>query len=94
MEVVGVPGEQFSVHGSPSFTNEGDSGRRLHRHFCPRCGTTVMVEAEGFPGMALVMGGTLDDTTWLRPTMALFCERAQPWLEDRAEMKTFARMPS
>ena len=94
MEVVAVPGERFSLRGSPStFTNEGNSGRKLHRHFCPRCGTVVMVEAEGFPGMALVMGGTLDDTAWLRPTMALFCERAQPWLENRPEMKTFARMP-
>jgi hypothetical protein len=47
MEVVAVPGERFSLHGSPpTFTNEGDSGRKLHRHFCPRCGTTVMVSAE------------------------------------------------
>lgn len=95
MEVVAVPAERFSLHRSPStFTNEGDSGRKLHRHFCPRCGTTMMVEAKAFPGMALVMGGTLDDTAWLRPTMALFYERAQPWLEDLPEMKAFARMPS
>ena len=94
MEVVAVPVERFSLRGSPStFTNDGDSGRKKHRQFCPRCGTTVMLEAEGFPGMALVMGGTLDDTAWLQPTMALFCERAQPWLESRPEMKTFARMP-
>ena len=95
MEVVAFPKEAFSLRGTPqTFTNAGDSGRKLDRSFCPRCGTTVVVEAEGFPGMALVMGGTLDDTRWLKPTMALFCERAQPWVGTRPEMKNFEQMPS
>jgi hypothetical protein len=94
MEVIAVPREALTPRGEPRvFTNAGDSGRKLNRSFCPRCGTTVVIEAEGFAGMALVMGGTLDDPSWLRPTMALFCERAQPWLEARPEMETFARMP-
>ena len=58
----------------------------------PRCGSAVFVEAEGFPGMALIMGGTLDDTSWLKPTMALFCDSAQPWLAISHEMKSFPRM--
>jgi hypothetical protein len=44
--------------------------------------------------MALIMGGTLDDTSWLKPTMALFCDSAQPWLAISHEMKSFPRMPS
>src|ERR1700730_4785429 len=60
----------------------------------PALRITVFVEAEGFPGMALIMGGTLDDTTSLTPTMALFCDSAQPWLAISHEMKSFPRMPS
>jgi hypothetical protein len=95
VEVVAVPRESFSVSGSlQTFANAGDSGRKLDRKFCPRCGSVVVIEAEGFPGMALIMGGTLDDSTWLNPTMALFCDRAQPWLTINHEMTNFQRMPT
>ena len=88
-----MPKEVFSVQGRlQTFTNAGDSGRKLDRKFCPRCGSAVFVEAEGFPGMALIMGRTLDDTSWLKPTMALFCDSAQPWLAITHEMKSFPRM--
>jgi hypothetical protein len=76
-----------------AMAHAGDSGRKLHRKFCPRCGSAVFVEAEGFPGMALIMGGTLDDTGWLKPTMPLFCDSAQPWVAIAHQMKSFPRMP-
>ena len=60
-----------------SFTNAGDSGRKLTRRFCPRCGSMLTIEAEGFPGMTLIMGGTLDDASWLKPTVQLFCDSAR-----------------
>ena len=69
-------------------------GARSTSKFCPRCGTAVVIEAEGFPGMALIMGGTLDDPSWLKPTMALFCDSAQPWLAINHEMTNFPRMPT
>jgi hypothetical protein len=95
VEVVAVPNEAFSVQGRLQiFTNAGDSGRKLNRKFCSRCGSVVVIEAEGFPGMALIMGGTLDDPSWLNPTMALFCDSAQPWLTITHEMNRFPRMPS
>jgi hypothetical protein len=95
VEVVAVPQEAFSVEGTlNTFTNAGDSGRKKHSKFCPRCGTAVVIEAEGFPGMALIMGGTLDDPSWLKPGLALFCDSAQPWLSVNHEMKRFPRMPA
>jgi hypothetical protein len=92
---VAVPNENFSVHGKLQiFTIAGDSGRKKNSKFCPRCGSVVVVEAEGFPGMALIMGGTLDDSTWLNPTMALFCDSEQPWAAVSHEIKRFPGMPS
>jgi hypothetical protein len=44
--------------------------------------------------MALIMGGTLDDSSWLKPTMALFSDSAQPWLAITHPMKSFPRMPN
>ena len=95
VEVVAVPNEAFSVQGRlQTFTTAADSGRTKNLKFCPRCGSPVFLKAEAFPGIALIMGGTLDDASWLKPTMALYCDSAQPWLAIAHEMKSFPRMPS
>jgi hypothetical protein len=95
VEVVAVPNESFSVQGKlQTFTIAGDSGRKKHNKFCPRCASVVVIEAEGFPGMALIMAGTLDDPSWLKPTMALYCASAQPWVAVDPDMKNFPQMPS
>jgi hypothetical protein len=95
VEVVAVKEGDFSVQGTlQTYSYAGDSGRQKHAKSCPRCSTTVFIEAEGFPGLALIMGGTLDDPSLLRPTAALFCDSAQPWLTIDHEMTKFARMPT
>jgi hypothetical protein len=95
VEVVAVPNENFLVRGKlQTFTIAGDSGRKKNSKFCPHCGSVVVVEAEGFPGMALIMGRTLDDSSWLNPSIALFCDSARPWIAVSHEMKRFPRMPS
>jgi hypothetical protein len=95
VEVVAVPNEMFTLHGTThSFTYAGDSGRKKTGSFCPRCGSMLTIEAEGFPGMTLIMGGTLDDTRWLKPTMQLFCDSAQPWVAISHDTKNHARMPT
>jgi len=95
VEVVAVKEGDFSVQGTlQTFTYSGDSGRKKHSKFCPRCSTVVFMEAEGFPGLRLIMGGTLDDPSWLKPTMALFCEASQPWIASKHEMNEFPQMPT
>ena len=54
----------------------------------------LTIEAESFPGMMLIMGGTLDDTSWPKPTMQLFCNSAQPWVAISHDTKNYARMPT
>jgi hypothetical protein len=95
VEVVAVNESDFSVQGKPqSFTYVGDSGRKKLSKFCPRCSMVVFIEAEGLAGRVLIMGGTLDDPSWPRPAMALFCEAAQPWIASRREMTECPRMPT
>ncbi len=80
-----MPAETFKLQGKlKTFIIAGDSGRKKYSKFCPRCGTAVVIEAEGFPGMALIMGGTLDDPSWLKPTMALFCELGPAMARDQS----------
>ena len=55
-----------------------DSGRVNTRLVCPECGTSIC----GMPrdGVVRVRGGTLDDTSWLRPTRHIWVRRKQHWV--------------
>lgn len=54
------------------------SGRVAIRLVCPDCGVWVC----GTPreGMVRVRAGTLDDTSWLRPTRHIWTRSKQPWI--------------
>lgn len=63
-----------------TYTAHIDGERGLTRHFCPRCGSAVMITLDRYPTIRSMMGGTLDDKSALRPTFSLWCASAQPWL--------------
>lgn len=63
-----------------TYAARGDDGGALYRHFCPTCGSAVMITLDRYPGIRSMMGGTLDDKSALRPTFSLWCSSAQPWL--------------
>ena len=46
-----------------TFEDTGDSGKPVHRRFCPECGSPIISEVEVMPGLAFIKAGTLDDTT-------------------------------
>jgi hypothetical protein len=92
--VVAIPKAALSVTGSPkTYNDRGDSGKALPRSFCPQCGSTLFDEAEAMPGVVMIAAGTLDDAAAVRPTMEIFCDSAQPWVQLGGEMKRFPRMP-
>ena len=77
----------FSVTGrEPRAVTGGraESGRVKHRFICPDCGTWLFGQARPgteFPGMVrIVRGGTLDDTSWLRPSAHYWVRSKQPWI--------------
>ena len=55
-----------------------ESGRISTRLVCTECGSWIT----GLPrdGLYRVRGGTLDDTSWLRPTRHIWGKRRQPWV--------------
>ena len=79
--------EAFRVTGKepravPGGVTEG--GRAKTRWVCPDCGIWLCggvkpgTEPPGYTRN--VRGGTLDDTSWLRPTLHLFTRSKQPWV--------------
>ena len=70
-----------------------DSGREYARWVCPDCGSCVT----GAPGVGgafrSVRAGSLDDTSWLRPTAHIWTRSKQPWVMLPAGDQQFATQP-
>ena len=61
-----------------------DSGRVKGRCVCPDCATSVCGQPR--PGTLVqamvrsILGGTLDDKSWLKPTIHVWTRSKQPWI--------------
>lgn len=92
--VIGVPTATLTVSGElKSYVSTPDSGKQNVRKFCPNCGSTILSEPEAFAGVSIVRVGTLDDTSWIKPGMQIYCEAAQPWVSLGGDMQSFPKMP-
>jgi hypothetical protein len=78
-----LPKDQFVlIRGTlKSFTRSSDSGRPVVCSFCPDCGNRIIHEPSRAPGMVNVRAGTLDDTSWLAPSLQVWTASKQTWLE-------------
>ena len=43
----------------------------------------IVSYSDGLPEIAFIKAGTLDDTSWIKPTLEIWCETAQPWVAHR-----------
>jgi hypothetical protein len=84
------PRDAVRVSGEvATYEHKGDSGGMVHRRFCPKCGVHVVVEYDVTPQFVVVMAGTLDDPSLIRPQWNIYTESKQPWVELSPAMKVF-----
>ena len=70
----------FSVSGQTrDYVSAAASGNRMHRRFCPDCGTALFSEAEPRPHLVFVRVGTFDDPDLARPGMTIWTSSAPRW---------------
>ena len=77
---VAVPETAFRLTaGKPrAIERMPDSGRLNTRFVCPDC--TSWVYSMPRSGIVRVRAGSLDDTSWLRPTRHIWTRSKQPWV--------------
>ncbi len=56
-----------------------DSGARMHRRFCPRCGVHLFSQAESRPHLIFVRVGSMDDREAVRPELTIWTREAPRW---------------
>jgi hypothetical protein len=79
---VAVPRQSLNVEGSTlaSFATIGeDHGGETQRYFCSACGSPIFSAATVLPDVAFLKAGSLDDASWLNPTVEAWTSSAQPW---------------
>jgi hypothetical protein len=94
--VVGVPAGSIEFEGEENlatFVDRGESGNPVNRRFCKKCGSPIVSLVEMMPNLTFIKAGTLDDKSWLRPTMHVWCDSAQPWVQIPAGMTRFPKNP-
>ena len=80
--IVAVPRAALQIEGDTiaSFTTVGeDHGGDTERSFCSACGSPVFSHAAVMPEVAFVKAGSLDDASWVEPTIEAWTSSAQPW---------------
>ena len=80
--VVAVPRAALQVQGSTlaSFSTTGDDhGGETERSFCSACGSPVFSIAGVAPELAFIKAGSLDDPSWVQPSVEAWTRSAQPW---------------
>lgn len=68
-----------TVHGHlENWERATDVGGRTRCFFCPDCGSRVYHQSSASPDRATIKGGSLDDTSGLRPSAHIWVSRKQP----------------
>jgi hypothetical protein len=70
-----------------------ESGRVATRWVCPECGSWICSSATP-DGLRRVRSGTLDDTSWLRPTAHYWTRSKQPWITLPEGDQSFETQPT
>jgi hypothetical protein len=92
--VIGLPKPSLHISGVVTvFDSVGDSGKATHRSFCPVCGSTAAHWVDVMPDLIMINAGSLDDPSWVKPEMQIYCDSAQPWAIQPG-MRQFPKMPS
>lgn len=88
------PSDALKVQGElRDYQSAADSGNRMHRRFCPNCGTPLFSAAESRPHLVIVRNGALDDTHLLKPSATIWTDSAPEWAWIDQAHATFPGQP-
>jgi hypothetical protein len=75
------------------YASVADSGNRMHRRFCPTCGTPMFSEAEARPHLIFIRAGTLDDPEIAAPQATIWASAAPQWACINETLPRFENQP-
>ncbi len=75
-----IPADAFHIVGDVSeYERTADSGNRINRRFCPKCGSAIFHTRDGMEGKIVVRTSSLDDPEMARPERVIYTSSALSW---------------
>ena len=85
---------EVTVEGEVSvYESLADSGSRMRRSFCAKCGSPLFSEAEPRPHLIIIRAGALDDPDAVPPGSTIWAASAPRWACIDADLPQFPKMP-
>lgn len=90
-----VPTDALQVTGKlHAYESLADSGNRMTRRFCPRCGTHLFSNSSARPHLTVVRAGTLDDPSSVQPSANIWAASAPQWACMDPALERIDRQPA
>lgn len=89
-----VPSDTFRLTGKVgAFETIAESGNRVTRSFCVRCGSTLFARSTGMTGITQIAAATLEEPAAFAPQIHVFARSAPAWDPIPATGPVFDGMP-
>ncbi len=88
------PSACFTLSGTiREYVLRSEAGNQVTRVFCPACGSPILGRNTGMPGFVTVALGTIDDSSTLHPSVAIFARNRRAWDAMDDSIATFDAQP-
>ncbi len=62
------------------YVTVGESGKNVHRVFCPKCGATLFGRPDSMPYLRTISASSLDNPEYFKPQMQVWTKDAPTWV--------------
>ncbi len=76
-----------------SYAKKSEGGDDVTRQFCADCGSPLFSVLGSNPNLLVIKAGSLDDPSWLSPSMNIWTDSAQPWAYIAEDLPRMAKNP-
>ena len=78
--IIGIHKDQLKLEGEPAtYTNTGDTGGKVTRHFCGTCGGRLYTSGDAPGDHIMVQAGSLDDPGQVSPENCIYVKDRVSW---------------
>lgn len=89
-----VPRTALTISGEAAiYEKAADSGNKVSRAFCPRCGSPLYSLNAATPDLVFLRASSLDDLGVFQPQMVVYASRAAAWDRLDQTLQHFDEMP-
>ena len=87
---IAISENALSIQGELTwYESIGDTGHKVHRSFCPICGSRLFSKPDAIPNLRTVSASSLDNPHAFKPEIAVWVEEAVPWHDVSTDLTQF-----